>query len=410
MKVLTLNCGSSSVKYALLDMPDRVKLCHGIVDRVTVGKSFIKHSKRGLKEANITHRECPTHAVAIDLVLQHLSDRDMGGVTDLSEIRAVGHRVVHGGERFKECTLINEEVMKEVEACSSLAPLHNPANLAGIRAIIPLMPQTPQFAVFDTAFFTTMPPHIFIYGVPYEWYEKYHIRRYGFHGTSHRYVSKRAARLLKKDPGEMNIITLHVGNGVSITAVKRGLAYDHSMGFTPLEGAVMGTRCGDIDPAIPLYVMGREALRSDEMEDILNRRSGLLGITGRYSDRREILKAMEEGDERAKLSFDIEYYRLKKYIGAYAAAMGGVDAIVFTAGAGENSFLHRATVMEGLEFMGAKIDQEKNRQAALEEREAEISTESSRVKVFVIPTDEELAVAENVWSFLKGDNRKPGTA
>jgi acetate kinase len=406
MKILALNCGSSSVKYALLEMPEKVRLCHGIVDRVTVGKSFIKHSKGGLKDSIITDQECPTHTIAIDLVLKHISDRDIGGVSDLLEIKAVGHRVVHGGEKFKDCTLINEEVIRQVEECSSLAPLHNPANLAGIRAVIQFMPKTPQFAVFDTAFLSTMPPHVFTYGVPYEWYEKYHIRRYGFHGTSHSYVSKRAARLLSKDPSEINIITLHVGNGVSITAVKGGLAYDHSMGFTPLEGAVMGTRCGDIDPAIPLYVMGREALRCDEMEDILNRRSGLLGITGRYSDRREILKAMEEGDPRAKLSFDIECYRLKKYIGPYAAAMGGVDAIIFTAGAGENSFLHREKIMEGLEFMGAMIDQEKNRQAAREEKETEISTAASRVKVFVIPTDEELALAENVYSFMDGENKR----
>lgn len=406
MKILTLNCGSSSVKYALLDMPDKVKLCHGIVDRVTVGESFIKHFKLGMKESTVSYRECRTHNIAIDLVLDYLTNPDVGGVRNLSEIRAVGHRVVHGGEKFKECTLIDEEVIKEIEECSSMAPLHNPANLAGIWAIMKLMPNTQQFAVFDTAFFTTMLPHVFTYGVPHEWYEKYHIRKYGFHGTSHRYVSKRAALLLKKEMGKINMITLHIGNGVSVTAVKHGIAYDHSMGFTPLEGAVMGTRCGDIDPAIPLYVMKLEALRCEEMEDILNRRSGLLGITGKYSDRREILKAMETGDERAKLSFDIECYRLKKYIGAYAAAMGGVDAIILTAGAGENSFLHRSSILKGLEFMGVKIDHEKNKQAAGGEDEMEISAEDSPVKVLVIPTDEELALAENVWSLIERRSEK----
>ena len=403
MKVLTLNCGSSSVKYALLDMPDKVKLCHGIVDRVTVGESFIKHHRLGVKDCKTSFLECPDHEIAIDQVLHIISDKYFGGVRDLSEICAVGHRVVHGGEKFKECTLINEAVVSEVEACAMLAPLHNPANIAGIRAVLKRMPQTPQFAVFDTAFFTTMPPHVFTYGVPYDWYNKYHIRRYGFHGTSHQYVAKRAAALLERNISEMNIITLHIGNGVSVTAVRQGIAYDHSMGFTPLEGAIMGTRCGDLDPAIPLYVMGREGLRYDEMEDILNRRSGLLGITGKYSDRREILAAIEAGDTRAKLSFDMECYRLKKYIGAYAAAMGGVDAIVMTAGAGENSYPHRAHILDGLEFMGVIVNDEKNRQAAREEREVEISAENSQVKVLVIPTDEELAMAENVWSFMEND-------
>ena len=261
-------------------------------------------------------------------------------------------------------------------------------------------------AVFDTSFFTTMLPHVFIYGLPYDWYEKYHIRKYGVHGTSHRYVSRRAAILLGKKPHEVNIITLHVGNGVSITAVKSGVAYDHSMGFTPLEGAVMGTRCGDIDPGIPLYVIGQEKMGYQDMEDILNRKSGLLGISGKYVDRRDILKAMKAGDERAKLSFEVECYRLRKYIGSYAAGMGGVDAIVFTAGVGENSFLHRQKVCNGLEFLGIRLDYKKNKQAVGGQQEMEISSSSSRVKVFVIPSNEELIIAEDTFELLKSNVRK----
>lgn len=399
MKIMTLNCGSSSVKYALFDMPNRLKLCHGIVDRVTIGGSFIKHFKLDSRKY-IHHHECPTHVTAIRLVIDFLTNRETGVIKALSEISAIGHRVVHGGVKFTKPVIIDDEVMEQVEECSVLAPLHNPANLAGIRAVMKLMPNIPQVAIFDTAFFTTMPPHVFIYGVPYEWYEKYHIRKYGFHGISHFYVSRRAAALLGKKPCEVNVITLHIGNGVSVTAVKRGKAYDHSMGFTPLEGAVMGTRCGDIDPGIPLYVMRKEKLGYKQMEDNLNRRSGLLGVSGKYSDRREILTAMKVGDERAKLSFEVECYRLQKYIGAYLAGMGGVDAIAFTAGVGENSFLHRQKICEGLEFLGIQIDNKKNKQAVGGGKEVEISLPGSRVRVFVIPTNEELVTAEGVYSLL----------
>lgn len=398
MKILTLNCGSSSVKYALFDMPGNHKLCHGLVHRVALAGSFIEHVKLGTQYTH--HQECPTHAAAIQLVIQFLTDKERGVVGSLSKIRAVGHRVVHGGEKFAKPVFIDGAVIKAIEEYSELAPLHNPINLAGIRAITDLMPGIPQVAVFDTAFFTSVLPHVFIYSVPYEWYEKYHIRRYGFHGISHRYVAGRAAILLGKNPEAVNLITLHIGNGVSITAVKGGTAYDHSMGFTPLEGAVMGTRCGDLDPGMLFYVMRKEKLAPQDMEAILNRKSGLLGITGKHSDRREILRMMDAGDERAKLSFEIECYRLRKYIGAYTAALGGVDAIVFTAGVGENSFLHRQKVCEGLEYLGIKLSSQRNKQAVGGQKEMEISLARSRVKVFVIPTNEELMIAQDTFALV----------
>lgn len=400
LKIMTLNCGSSSVKYALWDMPAKSRLCHGIVDRVTLAGSFIRHFKLSGKSF-IHHHECPTHATAIELLMDFLISQETPVLTDMSEISGVGHRVVHGGETFTKSAIIDDEVIRLIEGCSVLAPLHNPINLVGIKVGMKLMPNIPHVAVFDTAFLTTMPSHVFIYGLPYEWYEKYGTRKYGFHGTSHRYVSRRCAALLDKQPDQVNIITLHIGNGVSITAIKNGAAYDHSMGFTPLEGAVMGTRCGDIDPAIPFYVMRQENLGCQDMEDILNQKSGLLGITGKYSDRRQLLAAIKAGDKRARLAFEIECYRLKKYIGAYAAAMGGVDAIVFTAGVGENSYLHRRKICEGLEFLGIKMDYEKNKLAVSEEKETEISSLNSSVRVFVIPTNEELVLAEEVFTLIE---------
>ena len=401
MKILTLNCGSSSVKYSVWDMPARVKLGGGIVEKVTIGNSFIRYKALG-KEEIVHHHECPTHNEAIKLIMDFITNPEYGVIKDISEISAVGHRVVHGGEKFTHSVLINDEVIKTIEECAELAPLHNPPNLTGIRAAMKLMPDIPHIAVFDTAFLTTIPKHAYMYALPYEWYEKYRIRRYGFHGTSHLYVSRRAAALLGKKPSEVNLITLHIGNGVSITAVKKGVAYDHSMGFTPLEGAVIGTRCGDIDPAIPLYIMRREKISPEQMDSILNKKSGLLGITGKYIDRRDIVKAAKEGDERAQLAIEIECYRLKKYIGAYAAALGGVDAIVFTAGVGENSPIHRAKVCERLEFIGVKIDPEKNEKAVGGKEEVDISTPDSKVRVFVIPTNEELVFAEDVVAILEG--------
>lgn len=401
MKILTLNCGSSSVKYSLWNIDSkRTKLCDGIVERVIMGNSFIKHQSLGKKGIIIQH-ECPTHEEAIKLMITTIADSEHKAINDISEISAVGHRVVHGGKKFSTSRLIDNGVLKAIEECSALAPLHNPPNLLGIRSAMKLMPKIPHVAIFDTAFFTSMPPSSYIYAVPYEWYEKYHIKRYGFHGTSHFYVSRRVAVLLGKKPTECNVITLHIGNGVSVTAVKNGVAYDHSMGLTPLEGAVMGTRCGDIDPAIPLHIMDTERLNASQMLSILNKKSGLFGICNK-TDRREILKAIKEGDERAKLALDVECYRLKKYIGAYIASLGCVDAIAFTAGVGENSPIHREKVCSGLEYLGIKIDAKKNAEAIGRKKESEISSKDSKIKVFVIPTDEELVFLEDVVAIVQG--------
>lgn len=400
MKVMILNCGSSSVKYALFEMPDGKKLSHGIVQRVAMDGSFINHF--GLSSSpQVDYHECPDHATAVEWIFKWLIDKKHGAIRNIQEIKIVGHRVVHGGEKFSKPMIIDNEVINKIEECSILAPLHNPANFSGIKAAMAVMPDILHAAIFDTAFFNTLPPHVFIYGLPFEWYEKHNIRKYGFHGTSHRYVAKKAAVFLGRNINKVNLITLHIGNGVSISAIKGGVAYDHSMGFTPLEGAVMGTRCGDIDPAIPLYMMKKKKLGPNEMEDILNKKSGLLGISGKYSDRREILKAMEDGDERARLSFEVECYRLRKYIGAYTAGMGSIDGIVFTGGVGENSFVHRLRVCENLEFFGIELDKTKNEQAVGGEKEMEISSSSSRIKIFVIPTDEELIVAKDSFALLK---------
>jgi acetate kinase len=379
---------------------ERKKLCDGIVERVTLKDSFIKHRIPGNEELIIKH-ECPNHEEAIALMVKTITDSQQKIINSMSEISAVGHRVVHGGEKISSSKLIDNEVLKVIEECSKLAPLHNPPNLFGIKASMKLMPDIPQIAVFDTAFFTKMPPSSYMYALPYEWFEKYHIKKYGFHGTSHLYVSKRAAVLLGKKYSECNLITLHVGNGTSITAIKNGEAFDHSMGFTPLEGAIMGTRCGDIDPAIPLHVMELEGLTPSQMSSILNKKSGLAGICNK-ADRREILKAREEGDVKAKLAFDMECYRLKKYIGAYTAALGRLDAIVFTAGVGENSFTHREAICSELDLLGVKIDPQKNIQAVGRKKENDISSKDSKVKVFVIPTDEELVFLEDVMAIVKG--------
>jgi acetate kinase len=401
MNVMTLNCGSSSVKYALFDMPAGIRLCYGIVDRVTLAGSLIKHYDKDGKE-HIYNHDCPNHTTAIKLIIDFLTGNTSGVIKSLRDIAVVVHRVVHGGDKFSKPVMIDDQVIARIEEYSALAPLHNPANLAGINSIKKWSLNMLQVAVFDTAFFTTMPRHVFLYGVPYEWYEKYHVRKYGFHGISHKFVTERAYMLLSKKPEEVNIITLHIGNGVSITATKKGKAYDHSMGFTPLEGPLMGTRCGDVDPGIPLYIMRKEKLGYKQMEVILNRKSGLLGVSGKYTDRREILEARKAGDARAKLCFDMECYRLRKYIGAYAAAMGGTDAVVFTAGVGENSFSHRKKICEGLGFMGIQLDDKKNKQALGSNEEMEISTPRSRVRIFVIHTNEEQVMAEEAFALLHG--------
>jgi acetate kinase len=399
MKILALNCGSSSVKYQLFDWENKSVVAKGIVERVGIGDSFIVHEAPG-RETYRDEYECHDHNTAINLVLNTLVSKERGVIENLNEISAIGHRVVHGGEKFKSSVLINDEVIKAIEDVQHLAPLHNPPNLAGIRAAKEILPNVPHVAIFDTAFHQTMPKHAYIYAVPYEWYEEYGVRRYGFHGTSHLYVSKRAAALLKKDAKDCNIITMHIGNGVSHTAIKNGISVDTSMGLTPLEGAVMGTRCGDLDPAIPLFMQQRLNISPREMDNMLNKKSGILGITGKFTDRRDVLECAKT-DERCKLAIEIEAYRIKKYIGSYYAVLGRVDAIVFTAGVGENATIIREKALEGLEELGIKIDKEKNSKTFSKSGETEISTSDSKVKVFVIPTNEELVFVEDVVAILK---------
>jgi len=399
MKILALNCGSSSVKYQLFDWENKSVVAKGIVERVGIGDSFIVHEAPG-RETYRDEYECHDHNTAINLVLNTLVSKERGVIENLNEISAIGHRVVHGGEKFKSSVLINDEVIKAIEDVQHLAPLHNPPNLAGIRAAKEILPKVPHVAIFDTAFHQTMPKHAYIYAVPYEWYEEYGVRRYGFHGTSHLYVSKRAAALLKKDAKDCNIITMHIGNGVSHTAIKNGISVDTSMGLTPLEGAVMGTRCGDLDPAIPLFMQQRLNISPREMDNMLNKKSGILGITGKFTDRRDVLECAKT-DERCKLAIEIEAYRIKKYIGAYYAVLGRVDAIVFTAGVGENATIIREKALEGLEELGIKIDKEKNSKTFSKSGETEISTSDSKVKVFVISTNEELVFVEDVVAILK---------
>jgi len=401
MKILALNCGSSSVKYQLYDWENHKIIAKGIVERVGIGDSFIVHEVPG-KETLREEYECHDHSTAINLIVHTLESPTKGVISKISEISAVGHRVVHGGEKFKRSVLINDEVIKAIEEVQHLAPLHNPPNLAGIRGAQAVLPDVPHVAIFDTAFHQTMPESAYLYAVPYEWYEKYGIRRYGFHGTSHLYVSKRAAALLGKPAKECNIITMHIGNGVSHTAIKNGVSVDTSMGLTPLEGAVMGTRCGDLDPAVPLFMQQQLNVGPKEMDNILNKKSGILGITGKYTDRRDVIEGSEKGYKRCQLALEIEAYRLKKYIGAYYAVLGRVDAIVFTAGVGENAWLIREKALQGLENLGIIIDFEKNKKTFSKSGETEISTPDSKVKVFVIPTNEELVFIEDVVAILTG--------
>jgi len=383
-----------------METDKREWLVKGIVERVTVGGYFIKFEKNG-KKVQIPH-ECPDHIEAIRLIVDTLTEGEHKIMDDIRAIKAVGHRVVHGAEKFASSARINDEMLRTIEECAVLAPLHNPPNIQGIKAAMQVLPDIPHVAVFDTAFHQTMPEYAYMYPLPREWYEKYRVRRYGFHGTSHLYVSKRAAMLLRKPLPETKIITLHIGNGVSFAAVKGGISVDTSMGFTPLEGAVMGTRCGDIDPAIPLYIMQKENISAKDMDTILNKKSGVFGITGRFTDRRDIEMEAKNWNKQCQLSIEIETYRIKKYIGAYAAAMGGLDAVVFTAGVGENGALYREKAMEGLEFLGIKIDREKNAKVFGGATEEVISAPDSKVKVFVIPTDEELVIVEDTLAILKG--------
>jgi acetate kinase len=400
MDILAINCGSSSVKYQLFDWKNKEVIAKGVVERVVVGGSFIQHEVPGRQKYR-KESECPNHNVAMDLIVKTLTDPEHGVLTDISQISAVGHRVVHGGEAFTKSVLIDEKVLDAVKAVQHLAPLHNPPNIAGIEAMRAELPNVPNVAIFDTAFHQTMPDYAFIYPLPYDWYVRYGVRRYGFHGTSHLYVSKRAAVLLGKKPADTNIITMHIGNGVSHCAIKNGISVDTSMGLTPLEGAVMGTRCGDIDPAIPGFMMQIEGLSASEIDSILNKKSGIFGITGKYTDRRDVVTHAEKGDKTCKLAMEIEAYRLRKYIGSYMAVLGRLDAVVFTAGVGERGWQIREMACEGLEHMGIHLDADKNREA-VKGRECVITKDDSPIKIFVIPTDEELVFTEDVAAILDG--------
>jgi len=393
MKILVLNSGSSSLKYQLFDSESEEVLAKGIAERIGLRHGLLKHERCGGEEIAIA-RDMPNHDAATDAVFSVLTDPQIGAVGDISEITAVGHRVVHGGERFREPTIITDEILSEIDRVSELAPLHNPPNIAGIRACRRVIPGVPQVAVFDTAFHATMPRHAFIYALPYELYEQYRVRRYGFHGTSHKYVSGRAAKVLAAkgyDPNTLRLITCHLGNGCSMTAIVGGKVIDTSMGMTPAEGLVMGTRSGDIDPAILLYLERQLNWKPKDVDDLINKKSGLLGISGLSSDMRDIEEAVARGNERAALALDIFCYRVRKYIGAYAAAMGGLDALVFTGGIGENSAAVRARVCQGLEFLGLRLDEEENRMRADSERE--ISRSDGPVRILVIPTNEERMIA-----------------
>ena len=396
MNILVINCGSSSLKYQLINSDTEAVLAKGLCERIGIDGALTYQPAGGEKE--VTEIPMPTHSEAISAVIAALTDEKKGVVKSLSEIGAVGHRVVHGGEKFTSSCLINDETMAAIEECNDLAPLHNPANLIGIRACQKLMPGVPNVAVFDTAFHQTMPEVAYIYGIPYEYYEKYKVRRYGFHGTSHSYVSKRAAEMLGKKVEDLKIIVCHLGNGASICAVDHGKSVDTSMGLTPLEGLVMGTRSGDIDPAIIDFVGKKEGLDLDGMNNILNKKSGMLGISGVSSDGRDLGAAAAAGNERAKLALDVFDYDVIKYIGSYAAVMNGVDAICFTAGIGENNKEMRANVCSHLGYLGAKLDPEKNN---VRGEERIISTDDSKVKILLVPTNEELAIARETLALAK---------
>ena len=397
MKIFVVNCGSSSLKYQLINMENEEVEAKGLVERIGISGSVLKHQPKN-GEKVVIEEDMPTHKEALKHVIDALMHEEYGVIKDMKEINAVGHRVVHAGEKFACSVVITEEVINALKECIDLAPLHNPPNIIGIEACQQLMPGVPMVGVFDTAFHQTMPKEAYIYALPYELYEKYGVRRYGFHGTSHKYVSQRAAALLGKNIEDLKIVTCHLGNGASVAAVKHGKSVDTSMGFTPLEGLAMGTRCGDIDPAIVKFIAEKEGLDLNGVDKLLNKQSGVLGVSGVSSDFRDIEEAAEKGNERASLALKLFAYRVRKYIGAYAAAMGGIDAIVFTAGLGENSAQMRADVCEGLEFLGVEIDPEKNN---VRGKEVDVSKEGSKVKVLLIPTNEELMIARDTMELIK---------
>lgn len=398
MKILVINCGSSSIKYQLIEMGDEKVISKGLLERIGIDGSRLKHKKNN--EEFVVNKDVKNHKEGLEMIVETLTDEESGVIKNLSEIDAVGHRVVHGGERFASSVKITDEVIEEIQANAFLAPLHNPPNIQGIKAAMELLPDVIQVGVFDTAFHQTMPSQSFIYALPYEYYEKFKIRRYGFHGTSHRYVAKRMSELLGMDIKKSKFITVHVGNGASIAAVKNGKSVDTSMGLTPLEGLVMGTRSGDIDPAIVTFLQEQLDLSPEEVNTVLNKKSGMLGLTkGKFSDMREIEERAMENEEICKLAHDIYEYRIAKYIGAYAAAMNGVDAIAFTAGVGENSpYLRSNVVNKYLGYLGVKLDEEANNCRACEKV---ITTSDSHVKVLIIPTNEELVIARDTKTIVE---------
>lgn len=398
MKLLVLNCGSSSIKYQLIELADEADLkAKGLLDRIGLQTSDLTHQVTGRDKVKIS-QEVPDHQVGINLILKTLKDPVHGVITDEKEIMAVGHRVAHGGENFKTSVLIDDAVKFDIEKCCELAPLHNPANLKGILSIEAILPEVPQVAVFDTSFHQTMPAHSFLYPLPYEYYEKYKIRRYGFHGTSHKFVAQKACRYLGKEYNDINIITCHLGNGSSIAAIEKGKSIDTSMGFTPLEGLMMGTRTGDVDCGVLLYIAEKENLSIKDTNNLFNKKSGVCGISGISFDMRDVEQAAESGNKRAQIALEMYSYRVKKYIGAYAAAMQGVDLIVLTGGIGENDWQTRKKVLEGFEFLGVDFDPDRN--ANMRGREVILTRPGSKVTAMVMPTNEELVIAVDTYNIV----------
>jgi len=391
MKILVINSGSSSIKYQLINMESESVLAKGLVERIGIEGSRLEQEDSSGVEFELV-QDIPNHEVGMELVVNSLTDKDKGVISSVDEIEAVGHRVVQGGDSFDKSVIVTDEVKKEIDRWASLAPLHNPANLMGVEVCEKLMPHATQVVTFDSAFHQSMPEEVYMYALPYELYEKHSIRRYGAHGTSHKFVANQVAKEMGKDVKDLKIITCHLGNGASVTAVKNGKSYDTSMGLTPLEGLVMGTRCGDIDPAIVPFVMEKEGLSPQEMDHLMNKESGLLGISGISSDMRDIIEGAENGKNKAKLAYGMFVYRIKKYIGSYAAAMNGVDAMVFTAGIGENAIGLREDICADLDYLGIDLDVDKN---DVRGKTTEISADNSRVKIFVVPTNEELVIARD---------------
>ena len=398
MKILILNCGSSSIKYQLFEIEHEELLTKGIVERIGLDGSFLKNERNDGDKIKL-EVEIPDHQVGIKYILEMLINNKHGSISSFDEINAVGHRLVHGGEKFKSSVLITDEVIQKMEECIDLAPLHNPPNLKGIYSMKAILPDIPQVGVFDTAFHQSMPEHAFMYAIPYSLYKKYGIRKYGFHGTSHRYVSKRACEMLNLDYSKQKIISCHLGNGASIAAIKCGKSVDTSMGLTPVEGLIMGTRTGDMDLGVLFYIMNKEEIGTQAANTLVNKHSGVLGISGVSSDMREIEKAAGEGNKRARLALDMYHYRVRKYIGAYAAAMGGFDILVFTGGIGERGLETREEICKNFEFLGLEFDSEKNKGKRGEE--VIISKEDSKVKVLVIPTNEELVIAQDTYEIVR---------